>query len=337
VGRPPCRGRLPGPEAGIELYWLPLGAGGWFVRLNGRIWEAIHALLEHRRPLDLYHTALQVRLPEGRFVVENCWPIPDADGAARGVVVQGPVASRRMARFRVFRYEVRRWRDGVIGDADEAVASPQLLSDDPVVARRLLDLVGCLPSPVWGRDELGTGEMWNSNSVISWLLARSGLPVDAIGPSAGGRAPGWEAGLVTARRQQRSEERAGHGAGGATMPVEGGGSSSRWMRYWSGSGRSWSARGSGAEIDTHNPSNPAQCREGSGLSSKPTKVNSYHHRRAAAPPGPEDQGRTEEAGGKHDLIEFRTLGPHRVGLPALGFGRDGGEAEGSFGSSAGAT
>jgi hypothetical protein len=44
--------------AGIELYWLPLGAGGWFVRLNGRIWEAIHALLEHRRPLDLYHTAL---------------------------------------------------------------------------------------------------------------------------------------------------------------------------------------------------------------------------------------------------------------------------------------
>jgi hypothetical protein len=24
-------------EASIELYWLPLGAGGWFVRLNGRI------------------------------------------------------------------------------------------------------------------------------------------------------------------------------------------------------------------------------------------------------------------------------------------------------------
>jgi hypothetical protein len=70
-------------QAGIELYWLPLGAGGWFVRLNGRLWEAIHALLERRRPLDLYHKALEVRLPEGRFVVENCWPIPDADGAAR--------------------------------------------------------------------------------------------------------------------------------------------------------------------------------------------------------------------------------------------------------------
>jgi hypothetical protein len=195
-------------EASIDLYWLPLGAGGWFVRLNGRIYEAIHALLERRRPLDLYHSALEVRVPEGRFVIENSWPIPDADGASRGVVVEGPVGSRRIARFRVFRYEVRRWRDGVIPDADEAVASPQRLSDDPLRARRLLDLVGSLPRPVWGRDELGTGEMWNSNSVISWLLARSGLPTNAISPPAGGRAPGWEAGLVTARRQQRREGRA---------------------------------------------------------------------------------------------------------------------------------
>jgi hypothetical protein len=185
-------------QASIELYWLPLGAGGWFVRLNGRIYEAIHALLERRQPLDLYHSALQVRVPEGRFVIENCWPIPDADGPSRGVVVEGPVASRRMAHWRVFRYEVRRWRDGVIADADEAVASPQSLTDDPLLARRLLDLVGCLPSPVWGRDELGTGEMWNSNSVVSWLLARSGLPTNAISPPAGGRAPGWQAGLVTA-------------------------------------------------------------------------------------------------------------------------------------------
>jgi hypothetical protein len=188
----------PVAQASIELYWLPLGAGGWFVRLNGRIYEAIHARLEWRQPLDLYHTALVVHLPEGRFVIENSWPIPDADGRSRGVVVQGPVASRRLARFRVFLYEVRRWRDGVIADAGEAVASPQLLSDDPATARRLLDLVGCLPNPVWGRDELGTGEMWNSNSVIAWLLARSGLPADAICPPAGGRAPGWRAGVVTA-------------------------------------------------------------------------------------------------------------------------------------------
>jgi hypothetical protein len=186
-------------KASIELYWLPLGAGGWFVRLNGRIWEAIHAHRERRRPLDLYHTALVVRVPEGRFVVENCWPIPDADGSSRGVTMEGPVGSGRLGRWRVFRYEVRRWPDGTIADADKAVASPQLVSRDPIVARRLLRLVDSLPSPVWGRDELRTGEMWNSNSVIAWLLAHSGLPTDAIRPPAGGRAPGWQAGLVTAR------------------------------------------------------------------------------------------------------------------------------------------
>jgi hypothetical protein len=189
-------------EARIDLYWLPLGAGGWFVRLNGRIWEAVHALGERRPPLDLYHAALEVRLGEGRFVVETSWPIPDTDGRSRGVVVEGPVASRHLARLRTFRYEVRRWRNGAIPDAAAAVASPQAVSHDPFQARRLLDLVATLPTPTWGRDELATGEMWNSNSVVSWLLTRSGLPSDAIHPPPGGRAPGWHAGVVTARRPE---------------------------------------------------------------------------------------------------------------------------------------
>jgi hypothetical protein len=193
-------------QAGIELYWLPLGAGGWFVRLNGRIWETVQARRQRRRPLDLYHTALVVGVPAGRFVVENCWPIPDADGPSRGVLVEGPVGSRWLGRWRVFRYEVRCWPGGVIADADEAVASPHLLSDDPGVAGRLLALVGSLPSPVWGRDELETGEMWNSNSVIAWLLARSGLPTDAIRPPAGGRAPGWQAGLAVAHRSPKGTD-----------------------------------------------------------------------------------------------------------------------------------
>jgi hypothetical protein len=61
--------------------------------------------------------------------------------------------------------------------------------------------------------------MWNSNSVVGWVLAQSGLPTDAIRPPAGGRAPGWQAGLITARRQQPSDEQAGHGAGDATSRV----------------------------------------------------------------------------------------------------------------------
>jgi hypothetical protein len=44
--------------------------------------------------------------------------------------------------------------------------------------------------------------MWNPNSVISWLIARSGLDVESIHPPLGGRAPGWHAGIVMARRQE---------------------------------------------------------------------------------------------------------------------------------------
>ncbi|MGH8944931.1 MAG: hypothetical protein ACRDVL_02135, partial [Acidimicrobiia bacterium] len=168
-------------------------------------YEAIKARLERRRPLDLYHTALEVRLPEGRFIVETMWPSPDADTASRGVVVEGPVGSGRIPHLRVFRYEVRRWRDGVLPDADQAVGGPHPLSDDPDRARRLLDLVASVPALIWGRDQLGTGDMWNSNSVISWLLAGSGLPTDTIRAPNGGRAPGWSAGIAAAHRQQLTD------------------------------------------------------------------------------------------------------------------------------------
>ena len=75
------------------------------------------------------------------------------------------------------------------------------LSDDLRLAQRLLDLVPTVPTLVWGRDELGVGEMWNSNSVISWLIVRSGMAAETIPLPARGRAPGWEAGLAAARRQ----------------------------------------------------------------------------------------------------------------------------------------
>jgi hypothetical protein len=186
------------PGTGIDLYWLPLGAGGHSVRLNGKVFEAVAARIEDRAPRDLYHSALILRLPEAQFVIEQA-PV-GKDGATRGVVAEGSVGSRRAGRFRIFRYEVRCWRDGVIPDIDEAVASPRRLTEDVDVMRRLLDVVHSVPTPVWGRDELGTGEMWNSNSTISWLIASSGLPAEAIEPPPGGRAPGWNAGVAFARR-----------------------------------------------------------------------------------------------------------------------------------------
>jgi hypothetical protein len=189
--------------AAIELYWLPLGAGGHSVRLNGKVFEWFTARLEHRDRCDLYHSALQVHLPEGRFVVEQApaW----GEGSRRGVVAQGAVGAQPLGRSRLFRYEIRCWRDGIIPDIAEAVDSPRRLSDRLEVARRLLELTPQVPTPVWGRDELHAGEMWNSNSTISWLLARSGLDVDSITPPRRGRAPGWKAGIAIARRHAQEK------------------------------------------------------------------------------------------------------------------------------------
>jgi hypothetical protein len=187
----------PGSPCAVDLYWLPLGAGGHFVKYNGRVYEWIKARLETRPRCDLYHSALQVQLPEGSYVIEQT-PEPDLSGADRGVVAEGPVGSRWAGRLRLFRYEIRVWRGGHIPDVAEAVDSPRRLSEDEEVARRLLDVVPRVPRLVWGRDELGAGEMWNSNAVIAWAIAASGLDAETIRPPAGGRAPGWKAGLVAA-------------------------------------------------------------------------------------------------------------------------------------------
>jgi hypothetical protein len=182
--------------ATVDLYWIPLGAGQHVVRLSGRFFEAISARLQRRPTSDLYHSALVVVVPEGRFVIEQT-PVIDLHGEQRGVVVEGPVGSRLAGRFRLFRYEIRRWRDGVILDIAQAVGSPVRVSQDLTVASRILDLVPSVPPLVWGRDEHHTGDMWNSNSVTSWLLATA--RVDAgIQPPPGGRAPGWRAGLAVA-------------------------------------------------------------------------------------------------------------------------------------------
>ncbi len=186
----------------VDLYWLPLGAGGHFVRLNGRVYEALVARRDRRPRAALYHSALEIAAAEGRFVIEMA-PSRDADGAERGVVAEGPVGSRSAGRLRLFRYEVRRWLDGEIPDVAEAVESPQRLTDDPAAARRILDQVADVPRLVWGRDELGAGDMWNSNSLISWLLARAGLrPASLLAPG-GGRAPGWQAGILAALREDQ--------------------------------------------------------------------------------------------------------------------------------------
>jgi hypothetical protein len=184
----------------LELYWIPLGAGANVVRHSGRLYERLATAWRHRPRCDLYHSALIAATPAGRVTVEMTPVVDRVGGDSRGVVGEGAVGSRWLGRFRVFRYEIRRWLGGVIPDLAYAVASPVTVTTDPKHVARVLALVPSVPTPVWGRDELDAGEMWNSNSVVSWLLARAGL-IDRGGtPPTGGRAPGWDAGIAVARR-----------------------------------------------------------------------------------------------------------------------------------------
>jgi hypothetical protein len=169
--------------------------------MSGRGFEALSAFVQHRRRYDLYHSALVVTVPGARYVIEMT-PVADRHGDRRGVVAVGAVGSKRLARLRRFRYEIHLWSDGVIPDADDAVATMTLhlgLAD----AQRLLAVVPSVPTPVWGRDELHAGEMWNSNSVTSWILQRGGIDTAHIAPPTGGRAPGWDAGIVISTRADK--------------------------------------------------------------------------------------------------------------------------------------
>jgi hypothetical protein len=82
-------------SACVDLYWLPLGAGdnSHCVRSNGRFFEWAIARYRHREPLDLYHSALEVRTGEGRFVIEMA-PAWSTDAPDHGVVSEGPVGLR---------------------------------------------------------------------------------------------------------------------------------------------------------------------------------------------------------------------------------------------------
>lgn len=187
-------------SAAVDLYRIPLGAGGQFVRLNGKVYEAVKSAIERRPRFDLYHAALVVYVPDGRFTIECAWASSN-NAHERGVVAAGPVGSTWAGQLPIFHYEIRCWLDGVIPDITHAVESPQRLSANLQEVRRLHDLAPAVPTPAWGRDEFKVGEMWNSNSVVSWLLSSSGIGVESVRLPARGRAPGWDAGVAVARQE----------------------------------------------------------------------------------------------------------------------------------------
>ncbi|GAA2121785.1 hypothetical protein [Nocardioides bigeumensis] len=206
LGAPLDRDDLRTWTADVQLWWIPLGAGGSpVVHASGLLYEALSAWRQHRPAAALFHSALRVVVEDVAFVIEvaPAWSRPAPD--ARSIMGTGAVGATPLGSSRWFRYEIRRWPHGVIPDQDYAVSGPTHLSDDPRAALQLLALVAQCPTPVWGRDQLRTGEMWNSNSVVAWLLACSGI--DPGDPPGGGRAPGWDAGIELARRQNERERR----------------------------------------------------------------------------------------------------------------------------------
>lgn len=180
----------------VLLWWIPVGAGGQVVRRTSRWWELIHAAVARRAPRRLFHAALEITVDGERLVIEMAPAWSGPKSSDRGVVRTGPVGLRVLGRWRLFRYEVRCWQGGLIPDLGWAVGGPTLLTDNETLAHTLIGHVRDVPALVWGRTMGSTGDMWNSNSVVSWLIVTAGLDASTLGPPDGGWAPGWQAGLA---------------------------------------------------------------------------------------------------------------------------------------------
>ncbi|MFW2514238.1 hypothetical protein ACNI3K_10720 [Demequina sp. SO4-13] len=179
------------------LLWLPVGADGHVVIHTSAWWERWRAAVERRSPAPLFHAAMELRLAGVPAVIEMA-PAWGAGSGDRGVLATGPVGLGWLGRSRFFRYEVRCWAYGAIPDRAWAVGEPIVLTSDAGTITRMLTSVGSVPTLTWGRPVPGAGDMWNSNSLISWVIGSAGLRTDREPPD-GGRAPGWAAGAHLVR------------------------------------------------------------------------------------------------------------------------------------------
>ena len=170
--------------------------------LNGKVFEAVAAWLDRRDRRDLYHSALEVQRAGGT--------VRDRAGAGAG---ERRRRARRRRRGRRRQHAAARplprssatrsgaGATGCIPDVGEAVESPRRLSDDPDCARRLLELV-----PAGADARLGPRRAGRRRDVELELDSSPGSSRAAGSTSRrsrrprGGRAPGWQAGIVIARR-----------------------------------------------------------------------------------------------------------------------------------------
>ena len=178
-------------DAVARVRWAAVGAGGHVARRTSAWWERLVAAREGRAPQRLVHAVLEVEV-DGAVRSVDMAPTWGRSAGPRHVVLTGPVGSRLLGWSPLFRYELR------IVDAPAPPGHVLHAGADLTLPADVLDDLAAVPVLTWGRDEAGVGEMWTSNSVVSWLLERHG--VTSVEPPAGHRAPGWDAGRRVARR-----------------------------------------------------------------------------------------------------------------------------------------
>jgi hypothetical protein len=163
-------------------------------------WERLRALKAGRSPRELLHVALEVQLDSStKFVIEL---VPAGFGPARtstGVVGNGPILSRALGWMRMFQYEIRRWKNGVVEAKDKSTRPPSTYVITRDQALQIIDGASRAPRHPWGQDVLGNGDMWNSNSLVSFVLVSAGMDPAAIEPPASADWPGWDTGVALAR------------------------------------------------------------------------------------------------------------------------------------------
>ena len=188
------------PECRIDLYWIPVAAGTpWLQRASLRFWEAFEAARCQRPRATLYHSALKLVREQGDTCTLEVTPV--FSGSPEPPLLTGPVGMGWAGKFRVFRYQLRLVKTESLPDEEFAVASPVRLADRCTVVQQLLELAPSVPRHTWGRRARGTREMWTSDSTVSWLLTRTGIDLSSVQPPAGGRAPGWQAGIDLAQAE----------------------------------------------------------------------------------------------------------------------------------------
>ena len=142
-------------KTAIDLHWIPLGAGGHSVRFNGIVYESLAASIQRRPRYNIYHSALELTLPDGVYTVEMT-PVPNSRGWERGLIAEGPLGSSGRDDFGS---SVTRSAGGrtVSSQTWAMPCHRHCISPTARVVERAFGLLPAVPALTWGRDESRRG------------------------------------------------------------------------------------------------------------------------------------------------------------------------------------